>query len=42
MSNGRFSGTLKLSAADARRAKQLSVTVTFAGENAKRTVKVSR
>jgi len=40
--NGRFSGTLKLSAADARRAKQLSVTVTFAGETAKRTVKVSR
>ncbi len=42
MRNGRFSGTLKLSAADARRAKQLSVTVTFAGETAKRTVKVSR
>ncbi len=40
--NGRFSGMLKLSAADARRAKQLSVTVTFAGETAKRTVKVSR
>ncbi len=40
--SGRFSGTLKLSAADTRRAKRLSVTGTYAGETAKRTVKVSR
>ena len=40
--NGRFSGKLKLSASDARRAKKLAVTVTYGGEKAKRTVKVSR
>jgi len=40
--NGRFSGKLKLSGTDARRASKLSVTVTYAGEKAKRSVKVSR
>ena len=40
--NGRFSGKLKLSAGDARRAKKLAVTVTYGREQAKRTVKVSR
>jgi hypothetical protein len=40
--NGRFSARLKLSAADARRAKKLAVTASYRGETAKRTVKVSR
>ena len=42
VSNGRFSGKLKLSASDARRARNLAVTVTYAGAKAKRNVKVSR
>jgi hypothetical protein len=40
--NGKFSGTLKLSAADAKKAAKLSVTVTAAGSTAKKTVSVKR
>ena len=39
---GKFSGTLKLSTADAKKAAKLSVTVTASGMTAKKTVSVKR
>jgi plastocyanin len=42
VSNGKFTGTVKLSAADARKAQKLTVTVTYAGAKANGKVKVTR